>query len=452
MCGIAGVVGLVDFDAAIFAVRQMTDALARRGPDGEGITVCGAAVLGHRRLAVFDLTQAGAQPMRSIDGSVNVVFNGAIYNFRSLRKELTREGFSFSSQTDTEVLVHGYIAWGIDGLVNRLHGMFAFGLWDAQLRKLYLVRDRLGVKPVVYALRDGTIAFASTTAALKAAGFGGDLNEFAITDFLRWGFVSDDQCIYQGIRKVSAATIVEWSQGNLEQRPYWQPPSPQIFSRESFSTAVAQTERLLLDSVAIRLDADVPVGVLLSGGIDSSLVCWAVKKLGADITAYTVGVPGDPWDETAAAKQTAERLKIRHSILEMSPDDPLELNEVVTAYGEPFASASALAMLRVSRTIAKSAKVLLTGDGGDDLFLGYPRHRHLWLADKVSARVPSGLSSVFSSGARLLPQLGPLRRAAAFMDYVAEGVPAYLGKSAALAGYTSEIFSGRDCMVGCLTA
>jgi asparagine synthase (glutamine-hydrolysing) len=442
MCGIAGIVGPTDMESATFAVKRMIAALARRGPDAEGLTVLTNAVLGHRRLAIFDLTDAGAQPMTSADRSLSVVFNGAIYNFRALRAELEKLGFRFRSDSDTEVLLHGYRAWGMEALVRRLRGMFAFGLWDVQAQKLFLARDRLGVKPLVYASRNESLAFASTVGALERSGYARGIDEKAVVEFLRWGFVGEDRCIYRAVQKLPAATILEWCAGRIRQYRYWHPPSPTAAPRLSFGDAVADVERRLREAVAIRLDADVPVAVLLSGGIDSSLICWAVADLGADLTAYTVGVPGDPWDESAQSALTARRLGIRHQVLPMSTDDLPEIDELLFAYDEPFACSSALGMLRISRAIAASAKVVLTGDGGDDLFLGYPRHRHLWLAQGLSHCVPSGWTQTWNRWGRQISRVGPLRRAGAMIDYATGGVTAYFEKSTHLTGYGEKNLLG----------
>src|SRR6185312_4617978 len=185
MCGIAGIVGHCDRAFAKEAASQMAQSLVRRGPDGEGVEVWDKAVLSHRRLAIFDLSEAGRQPMLSSDGNTGVVFNGAIYNFLGLRKELESDGYAFISRTDTEVLIQGYRRWGIDELVRKLRGMFAFGIWDNALQKLYLVRDRLGVKPLVFSARGGVMAFASTVRALRQAGFVHELEENAIAEYLQ---------------------------------------------------------------------------------------------------------------------------------------------------------------------------------------------------------------------------------------------------------------------------
>ena len=424
MCGIAGLIQPTDEIERVVAVRKMTDSIARRGPDGEGIEVWDGAVLGHRRLAIIDLSDAGRQPMSSADGSVAVVFNGEIYNFLDLRKELMGRGYNFASDTDTEVLIHGYKAWGLDELVSRLRGMFAFALWDDGKRKCFLVRDRLGVKPLLYSMRDGRLAFASTARALRAGGFAGEIDERAMAEYLEFGFITDERSIYKGVSKVAAASIVEWGEGKLHTRQYWSPPEVDESRQTTFNEAVEETERIFLEAVKLRLHADVPVGALLSGGVDSSLVCWAVAKLGGDVTAYTIGTPGDPWDETDDATATARRLGMSHRVLELSPAGAPDVNEMVSAFGEPFACASALGMLSVSQAVASSAKVLLTGDGGDDVFLGYPEHRHFWLAQRLARGLPTASGKLWLAVRESFPARGHLRRVRSFIDYTTGGLGA----------------------------
>src|SRR5687767_2388337 len=423
MCGIAGLAGSRDRQQAESHVRKMVGALARRGPDGEGLEVWTESVLGHRRLAIFDLSDAGRQPMLSPDRAIGVVFNGALYNFRKLRVELEDRGYQFRSNTDTEVLVHGYDAWGLDGMVTRLRGMFAFALWDDRRGTLFLVRDRLGVKPLVYVCHNGQIAFASTVRALRAARFVDQIDKLAIAEYLEFGYITDQRSIYRGARKVAAATIVEWSAGGVQTREYWRPPTSAICSL-SFPEVVEETERLFLRAVEKRLFADVRVGSLLSGGIDSSLVCWAIAHLGGDITAFTVGTPGDPWDETADACATAKSLGIPHQVVELAGTEEPNIEEMVSAYSEPFACASALGMLQVSKAVAGSAKVLLTGDGGDDVFLGYPEHRHLLLAEKLARKAPDFALGLWNAFRESVPQLGSLKRVASFLNYTTGGLGA----------------------------
>ncbi|HEX9918562.1 MAG TPA: asparagine synthase (glutamine-hydrolyzing), partial [Pyrinomonadaceae bacterium] len=458
MCGIAGVVtNGAGRDgggggAAGDGVARMIRALARRGPDGAGVERWPQAALGHRRLAIFDLSEAGRQPMLSPDGSHGLVFNGAIYNFRALRAELEARGCAFHSQTDTEVILHGYREWGIDALVARLHGMFAFGLWDEHRQKLFLVRDRLGVKPLVYAhAAGGGLAFASNVRALRAAGVVGEIDTQSVVEYLEFGFVTDARSIYQGATKVAAATIVEWSADDATPRPrvYWSPPTEEMRGGEddgrapTFAEAVEEVERLFLEAVEMRLFADVPVGALLSGGVDSSLVCWAIARLGGDVTAYTIGTPGDPLDETADARATADALGINHRVLELSADDAPDARELAAAYAEPFACSSALGMLRVSRAVAPSATVLLTGDGGDDVFLGYPEHRYLWMAEKLARRTPALAADFWLKARTRLPRRGLMRRAASFLDYTTGGLGALTNVRDGLPVYERESLLGE---------
>ncbi|HKP12769.1 MAG TPA: asparagine synthase (glutamine-hydrolyzing), partial [Blastocatellia bacterium] len=424
MCGIAGYIGNVDDATRRLAVRAMTDSMRRRGPDGEGLESWSEATLGHRRLAIIDLSDAGRQPMLTEDGRLGVVFNGEVYNFHELRRDLIARGCRFHSLTDTEALLHGYRQWGLDAMVARLRGMFAFALWDDERRKLFLVRDRLGVKPLVYVAGNDSIAFASTARALKDAGLTGDLDEQAVAEYLEFGFITDDRAVYRNVTKVPAAGIVEWSEGRLTTRTYWQRPEVNPSSRISFNEAVEEAERIFVDAVRLRLHADVPVGALLSGGVDSSLVCWATAKLGADVAAYTVGTPGDVWDESEDARATARQLGIRHHVLEMSAQDAPDVDEMVSAFGEPFACASALGMLGVSHVVSSSAKVLLTGDGGDDVFLGYPEHRHFLMAQRLAGALPGFSAGLWQRCRNGLPQRGLLRRARSFGDYVTGGLGA----------------------------
>jgi len=423
MCGIAGYVA--DRDAAELSerVQVMTDALSRRGPDSSGIEVWRGAALGHRRLAIIDLSPAGHQPMCSADREIGVVFNGCIYNYLDLRSELESEGFTFRSSSDTEVLLHGYRAWGISRLTRRLHGMFAFGIWDARSRVLSLIRDRLGVKPLLYALIPGGIAFASTAGALNRAGFTKAFDLEAVLEVFEFGWPSDSRCIYAGLEKLPPGTILTWDRGRIATDVYWKPE--EIGPRRlTFEQAVEETEALLLDAVRLRLIADVPVGVLLSGGIDSALICWALMRLNSNVHAFTVGTPGESSDETSSAVQTAQKLGIDHQVVELSPDDSVSLDSLTAAYSEPFACTSALGMLRVSAAVRPHAKVLLTGDGGDDFFLGYPYHKHMALAQVIARSLPAPSASLWAAVRPTVDSIAALRRPKHLLDYANGGLGA----------------------------
>jgi asparagine synthase (glutamine-hydrolysing) len=422
MCGIAGVAALHLPPDALDIVRSMMNSLARRGPDAEGLHEWPCTIFGHRRLAIFDLSDAGRQPMVTANNDTGVVFNGALYNFRELRRHLQKFGYQFRSDCDTEVLLHGYRAWGIDELIARLRGMFAFALWDEPKRRLYLARDRLGVKPLVYAASGGRLVFASTVAALQAAGVADDIDPRAVRDFLQHGWVPDERSIFTNVRKLPAATLLEWADGRILQRRYWAPPKPQEARPVAFSEAAERAEDVILDAVRVRLDADVPVGALLSAGIDSAIVCWAMAKLNANIQSFTISTPGDAGDEAAGAIRTAKILGIPHEIISLPSSERPALDDLVSAYGEPFAVASALGMLRVSRAVRKKVTVLLTGDGGDDVFLGYPRHRHLYLAQHTAQFLSPPVAQQWSRVRPLAARFPALRRAIHFVDYSTGGL------------------------------
>jgi len=424
MCGIAGVAGFDDRNAAERTLRAMIDAIAYRGPDSVGVATWPSALLGHRRLSIIDLSDAGRQPLLSDDARVAVSFNGCIYNFLELRKELENCGHSFRSNTDTEVLVRGYEQWGMDALVARLRGMFALAIWDDRRETLFLVRDRLGVKPLVYCAKNGQIAFASTVGALRAAGLVDEVDPAAVLEYLEFGYVTDERTIFQGAEKLPAATILEWRNGSMQQRQYWSLAEPDETSPITFADAVDETERLLLEAVRLRLYADVPIGALLSGGIDSTLVCWAMAKLNANVTAFTVSTPDDPEDEAPATVETARILGIPHQIVVLPKERGAALDELTSAYSEPFGCSSALAMLRVSRAVKPYATVLLTGDGGDDIFLGYSFHRHCLKAQQIARKLPGAVPAAWRVARPAFRAVPALRRPTHFADYVTGGLGA----------------------------
>jgi len=436
MCGIAGFVHSSNPQDAELAVSRMVASLARRGPDSEGFHSYPQASFGHRRLSIFDLSTAGHQPMLSPDGQLSVVFNGAIYNHLELRHELERAGYQFRSRTDTEVLLHGYRAWGIDALLARLHGMFAIGLWDNLEQRLFLFRDRLGVKPLHYSLQNGSLAFASTARALRASGIVGELDPQSVGEFLEYGYVSDARSIYRNAAKVPPATLLEFHKGRLESRSFWHVPEDQPRLNISFPEAVEETERLFLDAVRLRLEADVTVGSLLSAGIDSSLVCWAIAQHNSAIKAFTVGIPGHPDDESKAAAQTAQFLGIPHEIVPLSgqmSDNPFEL--LSSAFGEPFACGSSLGMLHVSNSVRKSATVLLTGDGGDDVFLGYPEHRLFYHTQRAAGFIPTALADRFPSVLPAFPKQGAGKRLRNLIAFSSGGLSAVAAAQPGLQQY-----------------
>jgi asparagine synthase (glutamine-hydrolysing) len=423
MCGIAGIVGEEDYRVSTPVVGLMLSALNRRGPDGRGLRCWGGATLGSCRLSIFDLTCAGQQPMVSECKQVGLVFNGAIYNFKELRRELEGQGHRFRSQTDTEVLLEGYREWGMNELLSRIRGMFAIALWDNANETLFLARDRLGVKPLYYTIQGGRIAFASTARALRVAGLADDIDPLGVAEFLEFGYVTDGRSIYQNVAKVAGAHLVQWSKGYVRDTEYWAPPAV-LETAPRFEEAVQETERLLLRAVEARLAADVPVGALLSGGVDSSLVCWAVSKLGGDLNVFTVAVSGESVDESADAAETARELGLRHHVLNVSSLRIPNLDELSAAFPEPFACESALGLLAISRVVKPEATVLLTGDGGDEVFLGYPTHRRLLMAQRLATVLPETASRSWYPARRMMTSSKQLKRLMHLLDFASGGLGA----------------------------
>jgi asparagine synthase (glutamine-hydrolysing) len=279
---------------------------------------------------------------------------------------------------------------------------------------------------LLYAVRDGAIGFASTLPALRAAGVVDAIDPQAVLEFLEFGYVTEDRTILTGAAKLPAASILEWNDGRISERSYWTLPEPseETATAIGFEEAVEQTEHLLIESVRLRLISDVPAGALLSGGIDSTLVCWALSKLNAGIHAFTVSTPGNPADEAPAAAETARLLGIPHEVVTLDEDRRPLLEDLTAAYGEPFGCSSALAMLQVSRAVKPKATVLLTGDGGDDVFLGYPFYAHYLLAQRVARALPDSAAALWKGARPAASRVPQLKRLVHFLDYATEGLGA----------------------------
>ncbi len=381
MCGIAGIFGEPDETL----LRRAAERLRHRGPDGDGVWIDpqGRAGLAHARLAVIDLP-GGGQPIFNEDRSVAVVFNGEIYNYVELRAELLERGHRFATQTDTEALVHLYEERGED-LVERLRGMFAFALWDASAEKLLLARDRLGVKPLYYAKRDGRLLFASEIKGLLALDPGtGDIDDQALSDYLTFGHVPAPRTIYRDVRTLQpGCRIVCDRPGQAEERRYWRLPTEPEPCRD-VREAVARVEPLLEEAVRIRLRADVPVGVFLSGGIDSGLVvALASRHLGRPLTTLSVGFEDAAFDERPLARQVAERYGTDHHELLVRPDPRSVLPRIVEAYDQPYADSSAIPTYCLAEATRSHLKVVLTGDGGDEALAGYRRYVAARMLDRM---------------------------------------------------------------------
>jgi asparagine synthase (glutamine-hydrolysing) len=355
------------------AIRAMTDALTHRGPDAEGYHQDSGMALGHRRLKVIDL-EGGAQPMSNVDGTVWVTYNGEIYNHVELRQQLESRGHVFRSTCDTEVLVHGYVQWGFAELLDRIDGMFAFAVWDGAARRLMLARDRMGQKPLFYAMTDdGGLAFASEVKALLAHSIvrpAIDLEGLAA--YLTFEYLPGELSMVKGVRKLLPGTWLSFEAGRIESNRYWDIP---ITDAPCPRDSVQQFTELFDRAVGRRLMADVPLGVFLSGGIDSSSVAASVvrQRTAANVKTFSIGFHEKSYDESSIARGVAEFLGTEHHERIFTVESMKDvLPEVAAVLDEPFGDASLLPTYLLSAFAREHVTVALGGDGGDELLLGYP--------------------------------------------------------------------------------
>jgi asparagine synthase (glutamine-hydrolysing) len=349
----------------------MTSLLAHRGPDGSGHFFDGCAGLAMTRLAIIDIA-GGQQPKSARDGDLQVVFNGEIYNHRALRRELVALGHAFESDSDSEVVARGFDQWGPEAF-RRMHGMFAVAVWDRKSHRLTLARDRIGKKPLYVWIEKGSLAFASELKALAAVRAWPAVDQQAFADYLQLGFVPAPRSIWCGIHKLPAGHVAEWKDKTFHSRPFWEldRDAPDLRPDDPVE---ALRERLHA-SVGPRLVADVEVGVLLSGGIDSSLVAWTASQQRPGVHTFTVGFEDPELDESGPASALATALGTTHHQIRATASDALAIvHELPAIFDEPFADASAVPTLLVSRFAAEHVKVVLGGDGGDELFSGYARY------------------------------------------------------------------------------
>jgi asparagine synthase (glutamine-hydrolysing) len=407
VCGISGLAsnsGAVDPER----LRAMSATLVHRGPDSDGELVDGPVGLAARRLSIIDL-EGGDQPIANEDGTVHVVQNGEIYNFRELRADLERAGHRFSTRCDTEVLVHLYEEHG-EGFAERLRGMFAVAVWDSRRRRLVVARDRYGIKPLHYRESGGELAFASELRALPR----GDVDPDALEAFLAFNSVPAPYSIFAGTRKLPAGHLLVWEDGRTRVERYARPaPVPASEVRDEDPAELAEELRARLrDSVRAHLIADVPVGVLLSGGVDSSLLAaLAAQESDEAVHTFSIGFEERSFDELDDARSVASMYGTRHEELVLRPDAALLLPRLAEAFDEPFADSSALPTYLVSELAARHVKVALSGEGGDELFGGY----YTYAADLLALRVGR-----FAPAVRPLVERLPSSSRKASFDYKAK--------------------------------
>jgi asparagine synthase (glutamine-hydrolysing) len=399
MCGIAGFLDLkrqTGADDLAAAATGMADALIQRGPDSSGVWCDEAAgiAFAFRRLAIIDTSAAGNQPMRSGNGRYILIYNGEIYNFRELRGELEATGVVFRGAADSEVLLEGIAAWGVAATLTRLIGMFAFAVWDREERELWLARDRLGVKPLYYGLCDGLFLFGSQLKALRAKdGWQPRLDRDALAGFARFNYVPAPRSIYAGIHKLEAGAYLRYRPGDTPQiARYWDMASVAAQPRRDMgdADAVAQAQTLIGDAVRRRMVADVPLGALLSGGVDSATVVALMQQASTrPVRTFTIGFSQSDFDESGPARAVAAHLGTDHTEIMLSAQDARGLiPDMADCYDEPFADSSALPTRLVSAMARRDVTVALSGDGGDETFLGYNRYRAAPAAWRRAQRLP----------------------------------------------------------------
>jgi asparagine synthase (glutamine-hydrolysing) len=402
MCGIAGKLsfepgGRVD----AVTVRRMCRVLFHRGPEDEGVHLDGELGMGMRRLKIIDLA-TGRQPMTNEDGTVWTVFNGEIYNYRELRGALESAGHRFVTNSDTEVIVHGYEQYG-EGFVDQLTGMFAIAVWDARRRTLILARDRLGIKPLYYLVDSRRLLFASEIKALLQDGVPRDVDRQALHDYLALGYVPGPRSIFSAIRKVQPGHLLVCTQDGAVERRYWRLTYPAATAPRSEASYAEELRALLKRVTAEHLLSDVPLGVFLSGGVDSSTLVALMRELAVDpLRTFSIGFDERSYDELDHARVVARAFDTDHHELVVRPDAVSLLPELVRSFDEPFADSSAIPVSCVSRLARQRVTVALSGEGGDEVFGGYVTYRAYKVAN-LYRRLPSAVTTLLPALVRRLP-------------------------------------------------
>jgi asparagine synthase (glutamine-hydrolysing) len=403
MCGIAGYF-LRDSQAEFAVVKAMCDSIVHRGPDDEGFYVDGPAAIGMRRLSIIDLS-TGHQPISNEDGSVWVVFNGEIYEYNVLRADLIARGHRFHTRSDTETLVHLYEQEGIEGL-HRLRGMFAFCIWDARRRKMLLVRDRFGKKPLYYAQLPHGLYFGSELKCLRASGIPLDIDADALRLYFQFNNIPDPYSIFRSVRKLEPGGWLEYdANGTVRKGRYWKLPPPVAETPADFSgeEMCRRIREKFDESVRIRMIADVPLGAFLSGGIDSSSVVASMALQSEDrVKTFSIGFEEASFNELKYAQLVAKKYETDHHEIVVKPDSVSLTERLVKHFDEPFADSSAIPTFIVSEFAARQVKVALSGDGGDELFGGYESFQIVQNLDAWD-KVPRPLRPLISAVAHSLP-------------------------------------------------
>ncbi|MEA2101381.1 MAG: asparagine synthase (glutamine-hydrolyzing) [Thermodesulfobacteriota bacterium] len=410
MCRITGIWTDQNPERLSCRCEEMRDTLTQGGPDDAGLFCDRAAglALGHRRLSIIDLTKTGHQPMTMPDHQYTICYNGEVYNYREIRKDLTSHGVRFRGSSDTEVVLNAFALWGPE-CVERFNGMFAFALWDSSEKALYLFRDRMGVKPLYYYNKNGTFAFASELKALHAGlGKKMGIDETALGEFFHYGYISAPRSIYKHTYKLEPGCWIRVSSDHtIEKHRYWSYPrtSERPFISDNEEALTDRLEEIMVDAFKKRLIADVPVGVFLSGGIDSSLVTAILAKhTKTPIKTFTIGFNEKNYDESRWARKIADHLKTEHTEQIVTPEHAREILPLwPEIYDEPFGDISGIPTTIVSRMTREHVKVSLSADGGDELFCGYHRY---WVMQRLQERLQHLPPALVRAGGNLVGLIG----------------------------------------------
>lgn len=395
MCGIAGQFFSQPDTPIQNELNMMAHIMRSRGPDDEGFFIDQHIGLVHRRLSIRDLSSAGHCPMASEDNKIQVLLNGEIYNWRELRKNLKAEGYLFQSESDTEIIVKGYQLWG-EKVITKLTGMFAIAIWNNSTKQLLLARDRLGEKPLFYQLSDEGLLFASNIDAIAHTLKSKKIDSKSLACYLSHSFIPSSSTIWQGISVLKPAHMLKISpQENMVVDRYWTLPESKPI-KTKLHTAEETIQKTIDNSVHLCLDADVPVGVFLSGGVDSSLIAAMAARHQPDIHAFSLGFKESDYSEVPFARKVAKHIDIPHHVVEINVHDVIDaLPHLVREYGQPFGDASAIPTFLLSQYARKQVTVCLTGDGGDEIFGGYWRMQSIVYANRYANLIPKRIRQNF---------------------------------------------------------
>lgn len=406
MCGISGYIGKFNEHD----IKVSMESLAHRGPDAFAVFTEDDVTLAHRRLSILDLSEHANQPFHF--EHLTLVFNGELYNYRDVRTELAKEGYTFSTNSDTEVLIKAFHKWGKDS-INRFIGMFAFAMYDKRDKSILLCRDRVGVKPLYYTLENGLV-FGSEMRSIIPVLKNKETNPESIYEYFRFGYISDDKTIFSNVKKLSPGYYLHYKEGKTSLFPYWD-------AKDALKTSVPELSdkewerrlhELLIDAFSKRMISDVPVGVFLSGGIDSSLVASLLQKNYGNIHTFTIGFDDERYNEAHIAKEVAQHLGTTHTEFTLNISDAYDtLQGFYDIYSEPFADSSGIPSTIVSKLAADAGiKVVLSGEGGDELFCGYSRYNDVMALHNKLKKIPHPIRKPFSSLAKGIDNSGILNK------------------------------------------